>query len=111
MAPGLTRFAGVQAVTVIDYFGSDASAPHYLREYPALTAASVGCKDLTDICVGLAPIVALNCSTCAGRLCKDGCKLSGLTLVATSVYPSARARAAPAVRDRGETETGFKGFT
>jgi hypothetical protein len=82
---------------VIDYFGSDASAPHYLREYPALTAASVGCKDLTDICVGLAPIVALNCSTCAGRLCKDGCKLSGLTLVATSVYPSARARAAPAV--------------
>ena len=98
-------------MTVIDYFGSDASAPHYLREYPALTAASVGCKDLTGICVGLAPIVALNCSTCAGRLCKDGCKLSGLTLIATSAYPSARARAAPAVRDRGETDTGFKGFT
>ena len=98
VAPGLSRFAGVQAVTILDYLGSDATAPHYLRQYPALTAASVGCKDLTGLCVGLTPIVALNCSTCSGRLCKDGCRLSGLTVIATSTYPSVRARAAPAVR-------------
>lgn len=94
----MTKFVGLQAITILDYLGSDSTAPHYLRPYPALTAASVGCKDLTGICVGLVPIVALNCSICAARLCKDGCKLSGLTLVATSAFPSVRARAAPAVR-------------
>ena len=76
-APGVHAFTGVQALTIIDYSGADPTAPHYLRKYPALTAESVGCTDLLGRCVGLVPIVALNCSGA------PHCKLSGLTLIAT----------------------------
>jgi hypothetical protein len=76
-APDVHAFSGVQALTIIDYSGADPTAPHYLKKYPALTAESVGCKDLLGRCVGLVPIVALNCSGA------PHCKLSGLTLIAT----------------------------
>ena len=90
-APGLKFFSGVQAVTIVDYSGADPTAPHYMRPYPALTAESVGCKDLTGRCVGLVAVVGLNCSSV------PGCRLSGLTMIAVSAWEGA-GQQSPAVR-------------
>ena len=59
VAPWVKSFVGIQSVSVINYNGADIMEPHYLRPYPRLTPASVGCANRTSQCPGLVPIVAL----------------------------------------------------
>jgi hypothetical protein len=91
VARGLPAFMGVQSVTIIDFNAADVMMPHYLRKYPQLTPASVGCEGRWSQCPGLVGVTALNCSHV------PGCRLSGITIISASGYEGSGARV-PAVR-------------